>query len=609
MSTPVESAVRATGEKIPNNPGPRIETYLDRIEEALSHTAEDERSRNKRLTFFEFLRSGLIENYIIKLEDIPKAYWTAQQRQAREEGHGDVEVTEIARQQGAEMIRKDQIYSLDLWLTYLTSEENNYDNWFRYWSFRSVLNLSTFDKEKGEFSKRAKGTVAPFPEINSEALGFVYQQVKSYYQRRGNIPQDEQSSQETQGGGQRREVWEDNEQLRKLLENPNFGKLYAFALNYVTPIEQMEKENTRGVWVTYPKGSDPQELFSRIEGRGTGWCISTGYDTLSKYLEIGDFHIYYSYDSQGNPTNPRIAVRMDQNGQVAEVRGIGPRQEMESNMLEIANKKTNELPGGEEYKKKYSDMKMLTAIDGKVNKGEELTIEELAFLYEIDSQIVGFGWKRDPRIAEIISIRDPLADYLKLRDRVDDIPKNMLDQIYFLLAERPYSYNKRFHDTFWILVEDICTHKTSTEYKTSILQLLIKMTTDEDFDKESHKKAWDILDRFGDQNTADTIAEYMYLGTIDYYNEERFGVDDFERYFAYVENKGGIRSANRLADCTLRMNFPYDYRKRAYTFISVNGNDETAEVLIKGLIDINVSDTERNEVKLTIEKIKSKKQQ
>ena len=55
-------------------------------------------------------------------------------------------------------------------------------------------------------------------------------------------------------------------------------------------------------------------------------------------------------------------------------------------------------------------MKMLTIIDNKVNKNEELTKEELMFLYEIEEKIEGFGWQKDPRIDEIRSKRNIKKD-------------------------------------------------------------------------------------------------------------------------------------------------------------------------------------------------------
>ena len=46
-------------------------------------------------------------------------------------------------------------------------------------------------------------------------------------------------------------------------------------------------------------------------------------------------------------------------------------------------------------------MKKLTGIEKKAEDGEDLTLEELRFLYEIDEKIEGFGYSRDPRIDKI----------------------------------------------------------------------------------------------------------------------------------------------------------------------------------------------------------------
>ena len=55
-------------------------------------------------------------------------------------------------------------------------------------------------------------------------------------------------------------------------------------------------------------------------------------------------------------------------------------------------------------------MKLLTKNDNKVKQGLELTVEELRFLYEIDSNIIGFGYGKDPRINEIINTRGKIRD-------------------------------------------------------------------------------------------------------------------------------------------------------------------------------------------------------
>jgi hypothetical protein len=53
---------------------------------------------------------------------------------------------------------------------------------------------------------------------------------------------------------------------------------------------------------------------------------------------------------------------------------------------------------------------MLTTIENKMNSSKSLTRNELIFLYEINGTIEGFGYQRDPRIAEIRSKRDPKKD-------------------------------------------------------------------------------------------------------------------------------------------------------------------------------------------------------
>ena len=70
-------------------------------------------------------------------------------------------------------------------------------------------------------------------------------------------------------------------------------------------------------------------------------------------------------------------------------------------MMPILEEKIKEFPDREKYYKKERDMKLLTLIDKKVNKNIELSLDELKFLYEIDNEIEGFGYEKDPRIQEI----------------------------------------------------------------------------------------------------------------------------------------------------------------------------------------------------------------
>ena len=94
---------------------------------------------------------------------------------------------------------------------------------------------------------------------------------------------------------------------------------------------------------------------------------------------------------------------------IGEIRGIAEGQNIESNMENVLSEKLKEFPDGQSYQKKVHDMKLLTQIYDNYKK-RDLTRDELTFLYEIDDNISGFGYKDDPRIAEIKNERDKRKD-------------------------------------------------------------------------------------------------------------------------------------------------------------------------------------------------------
>ncbi len=268
-------------------------------------------------------------------------------------------------------------------MDYLGSVDATYPNWLKYFAFRSVTKLSEYDKEKKEFKKRSKGTTAPFPDINREALAYVLDAIEKSHKK------------ETKDGATD-EKWE------KLLKTANFGKLYAHAIEKITPATQEDKENIQGGWVKYEQGSGAEPLYKSLQGHGTGWCTA-GEGVAQAQLGTGDFHVFYTKNKKGENV-PRVAIRME-NGEIAEVRGIDKDQNLEGVMTDVAKEKMKELPGAEKYEKKVGDMKQLTDIERKNKKGDELTKEELRFLYEMDGEIDGFGYQKDPRIEEIRSLR------------------------------------------------------------------------------------------------------------------------------------------------------------------------------------------------------------
>ena len=125
---------------------------------------------------------------------------------------------------------------------------------------------------------------------------------------------------------------------------------------------------------------------------------------------LGDFYIFYTYDSNNKPSQPRIAIQMN-GSQIGQIRGILQHQELEPIMAPILEQKLKEFgPEADQYKKKVEDMRKMTEIENKNKSGTPLNKEDLIFLYEINSKIEGFGYDKDPRIEEIRKTRDPKKD-------------------------------------------------------------------------------------------------------------------------------------------------------------------------------------------------------
>lgn len=389
----VESAAKRTeirtGEKVPQQPADRIQNYLDRFKEIIDRANPDKRERG-----MEALKEVLHDKFVIKPEEIPEGYFENQRRLTREQGHGDIDVSDEARGQLTEVIIADQKSSLDMWTDYLASSDATYPDWLKYYAFRSVVGMGEFDKEKGQFTKRSKGTTKPFPDLNREALAYVLDAIEKKSEKENiNL-----SNLETG----------DREQFEKLLKSENFAKLYAWAIERVTPASVEALRSTLGKWVKFPQNSDHTALVESLQGHGTGWCTA-GESTAETQLKGGDFHVYYSLDANGNASIPRAAIRME-GASIAEIRGIAEQQNLDSYITPVVEAKMREFPDGKTYEKKTRDMKTLTAIDGKTRLGQELSKTDLVFLYELNAPIEGFGYQKDPRIAELRKNRNPKED-------------------------------------------------------------------------------------------------------------------------------------------------------------------------------------------------------
>jgi hypothetical protein len=198
-------------------------------------------------------------------------------------------------------------------------------------------------------------------------------------------------------------------EVDRMADKGDFAKLYAHFQGDIERAKREKGESTAGEWIHYPSGSDAKTLCKTLEGKGTEWCTA-GVDVAKNQLKSGEFYIYYTYDQDKKPADPRIAVYLI-DGQISEVRGVyGKDQDLELDFVDIAREKYKDFPGSENYEKKDRDMKALTAIETKNKTGQELDKNDLVFLYEINSKIEGFGHGADPRVAEIRNQRNSETD-------------------------------------------------------------------------------------------------------------------------------------------------------------------------------------------------------
>ncbi|MFH1430772.1 MAG: hypothetical protein ABIG71_04655 [Candidatus Uhrbacteria bacterium] len=391
----------------PTKPKERIQAYLDRLNTILnpeprdptaSKEEQEASAASRKHRNIELLKTSLYNNVLTIPQEVPESYFDSIIKRHKEEGHGDIEIPEDQRQELIQTIIQDQENSLDLWVTYLTSKDAKYPDWSKYWAFRSMLKMGTFDKEKHQFTKRTKGSISPFPELNQEALAIVL------------------NAQETLEAGDQPDLGFDLDDATKqsflqALKQKNFAKSYAIAIEQFKPISEALLKITDGEWRTFPQGSDPQELVDSLKDYGTGWCIR-GKATAARYLEFNNLEVFYSNDQEGNPTVPRLVIVRDQNNTTTEFRGIAKQEEHDKYIGDVVQKKLKELPDGKQFEQRAQDMKTLTELVRKNDQDPtSLTKEDLIFLYEIDHQIQNFGYHdKDPRIKELLDQRNPKED-------------------------------------------------------------------------------------------------------------------------------------------------------------------------------------------------------
>ena len=393
---PVERAfqkARAKGERlIGNNAERRNQSYLNRLQNLISRHGNRLEQR---------LWDESVNQLIISPENITEDYWRSQEQILRDNGQGRA-LNDYEKQFLIEDIQKNQRESLKSWSDYLGNEDSPYPIWFKVYAWDGVSKMGVFDKNKQQFAKRDRHTVAPYPKLNPATLAKVYGVISDFYN------QSDQS--------RYKESPERNTELEALVKSGNFNKLYSkILLSEKAILETPERtEDIRGEWIEYLPG-DEEKLAEAAEG--TPWCIADP-GTGRNYLQTRNYTGYQEYDSESkakfilfhlyDPETNNLAssacasIRLGQDGEVAEISGLDDGQALEDSLVPIVEAKVRTLPGGEEFLEAFADKKQLIAMDHKMQNGEDLTKEELEFLYEINRPIKSLEkYIEDPRLEEL----------------------------------------------------------------------------------------------------------------------------------------------------------------------------------------------------------------
>ena len=399
---------RQNKEKLPGKNNERRNfAYLSRLDRMIEKHGDKVEQK---------LWAASAENLVMEYEDIPEAYWKQQEQILRDNGQGR-KLSEYEKKILAEDLIEKQRESINTWSNYLGDKDCPYPTWFKVYAFDGISKMSNaLNLDDADYNRRDNTTALSFPKLNAEILAKVYRQINDFY-------------------GVDKENWlskhSDDEKLVSLVKSANFPKLYAKELVDTKVILKTPErtEDVHGDWFEYKLG-DEEEIASLAEG--TRWCVvdpnvAHNYLTYGQFINPGEDNNYDDDDWEDDdqteypeakfiifrledPNSPGVyasngsaSIRLDPDGMVAEVSGLGEGQAIEDALVPTVKKKTLSLPGGEKYLQKFDDKQTLIRLDKKMKKGQDLTKEELSFLYELDRPIATLDTynRRDPRIPEL----------------------------------------------------------------------------------------------------------------------------------------------------------------------------------------------------------------
>ena len=378
-----EDVAAAIKEKQASNPGPKVLArvgFEGRHKEIVESSFNKARRRGDKLPGKNAERRDLA--YLSRLEAMiergdrrmEKRLWRMSAENLIADGMDDA-ILENGRS-----VADVQRESLREWVDYFSSEETPFPLWFRVYAWDGMSTMGVYDRERKEYVKRDSETIAPYPGLNQGALAKTYELICSQYAEEGEKP--------------------DSVKLEQLAKNCNFAAIYThFMLERKKIIPTPERtEDVRGEWIEYVLG---EEKKLSVAAEGTPWCIAS--PTVGKqYLEGGRYGAKKSHKNSKarfvlfHLENPEIgqlsesacaSIRLGINGKVEEISGLKSGQALDDALVPIVEAKCETLPGGKKFMNAFRDKNELIRLDNKIKAGEELSREELEFVYEVNRPI------------------------------------------------------------------------------------------------------------------------------------------------------------------------------------------------------------------------------
>lgn len=149
--------------------------------------------------------NSAVNELTINQEDIPETYWRQQEQLARDNGYGNFRIDDSFKIEITKQLRDAQRTGLESWRNYLEQIGDQYPLWFKFYAWDGMSKMGIFDKKKGVYAKRSKGTVAPYPTLNPASLANAINE-----QFNGEEPSDDK--------------------LKDIVDSGSFNKLYSYML-------------------------------------------------------------------------------------------------------------------------------------------------------------------------------------------------------------------------------------------------------------------------------------------------------------------------------------------------------------------------------------------